>query len=48
MDKIHVVYDTDPIAANQPYMQIMLKSIPSGTFDGYINSNVRRRWASIT
>ena len=37
--RISLVYDTDPIAANQPYMQIMLKSIPSGTFDGYINSN---------
>lgn len=38
-DKIHVVYDTDTVVTNQPYMQIMLKMIPSGTFDGTINSN---------
>lgn len=37
-DTIHVVYDTDTVVDNQPYMQIMLKMIPTGTFDGYINS----------
>jgi hypothetical protein len=38
-DKIHVVYNTATDIANQPYMQIMLRMIPTGDFDGYINSN---------
>ena len=38
-DKIHVVYDTETDAANQPYLQMKLSNIPTGTLDGTITSN---------
>ena len=38
-DTIEVVYDTDLDVANQPYLAMQLKNIPSGTFDGMLTSN---------
>src|SRR5262245_30241549 len=32
-DTIHIVYDTDAAPANQPYLNMMLKNIPTGTLD---------------
>jgi hypothetical protein len=38
-DTIEIIYDTDTAAANQPYLAMQLKNIPSGTFDGTLTSN---------
>jgi len=38
-DKIHVVYDTDVDPANQPYLEMKLSNIPTGTLDGKITTN---------
>lgn len=38
-DTIHVVYDTDTNPANQPYLSMMLKMIPTGALDGQITTN---------
>ncbi|HUS30041.1 MAG TPA: hypothetical protein VMZ53_16155 [Kofleriaceae bacterium] len=38
-DKVHVVFDTATTVADQPYLSLQLKNIPSGTLDGTLTSN---------
>lgn len=37
-DTIKVTYDTSMTQTDQPYLQMMLKNIPTGTLDGTLNS----------
>lgn len=38
-DTIEVIYDTDTAPANQPYLSLQLKNIPTGTLDGMLTAN---------
>jgi hypothetical protein len=38
-DTIHIVYDTDADAANQPYLDLKLANVPTGTLTGTLDSN---------
>lgn len=38
-DTVHIVYDTAADAANQPYLNMSLKNIPTGTLDATLTSN---------
>ena len=38
-DTIEIIYDTDPAPANQPYLSLSLKNIPTGTLEGMVTSN---------
>ena len=38
-DTIHVVYDTDVDPLNQPYLEMKLSMIPTGTLDGKMSTN---------
>lgn len=38
-DQIDVVYATDPAPANQRYLSLQLKNIPTGTLEGTLTSN---------
>ena len=38
-DKVHVIFDTSATMTDQPYLSVMLKGIPTGTFDGTLTSN---------
>jgi hypothetical protein len=37
-DTIKVTYDTSTTQTDQPYLQMMLKNIPTGTLDGSLTS----------
>lgn len=36
---IEIIYDTDPAPANQPYLTMQLKNIPTGTLEGMVTAN---------
>jgi len=36
---VHVIFDTSMTDTDQPYLNMMLKSIPTGTIDGTLTSN---------
>jgi len=38
-DTVHIVYDTATDIANQPYLSMQLKSIPTGTLEAMLTSN---------
>lgn len=38
-DTVHIVYDTATDVANQPYLNMQLKGIPTGTLDATLTSN---------
>jgi hypothetical protein len=38
-DKVHVVFDTSTTTTDQPYLDLMLKMIPTGTVDGMLTAN---------
>lgn len=38
-DTIHVVYDTDTVITNQPYLDLKLMNIPTGTLAGSLTPN---------
>jgi hypothetical protein len=38
-DTVHIVYDTATDVANQPYLSMSLKNIPTGTLEATLTSN---------
>jgi hypothetical protein len=38
-DTIHIVYDTAADVANQPYLNLKLSNVPTGTLEGTLDSN---------
>lgn len=38
-DTIHIVYNTDTVLTNQPYLQMSLANFPAGTLTGMLTSN---------
>jgi hypothetical protein len=38
-DTVHIVYDTAAEATNQPYLELKLNNVPTGTLTGSLNSN---------
>lgn len=38
-DTIHVIYDTDNVVTNQPYLELKLMNIPTGTLAGSLTPN---------
>jgi hypothetical protein len=38
-DAIHIVYDTDPDPTKQPYLNLKLNNVPTGTLTGTLDTN---------
>jgi hypothetical protein len=38
-DTVHVIFDTDTVVDNQPYLSLQLKGIPTGTVEGTLTAN---------
>lgn len=38
-DTVHIIYDTAAEATNQPYLELKLNNVPTGTLTGSLNSN---------
>jgi hypothetical protein len=38
-DTVHIVYDTDMVKTNQPYLEVKLSNYPTGTMDAMLTPN---------